>query len=46
MMRLDRWGGVGGGEKKKLNVRTEKEPKFGHSAGWVECAIKNFAFEA
>ena len=34
------------GEKKKQNVQTEKEPKFGHSAGWVECAIKNFAFEA
>ena len=45
-MHLDKCPAVKQGEKKKLNVRTEKEPKFGHSAGWVECAIKNFAFEA
>ena len=48
IMHLDKCPAGKQGKKKKLNVpvRTEKEPIFGRSAGWVEFAIKNFAFEA
>ena len=46
MMHRDKCPAVKQGKKKKLNVpvRTEKEPIFGRSAGWVEFAIKKLCF--